>query len=71
MSSKVVMPCLVNSPWFFKKRLFYFTHLLGYTYSTSQHLFILCALYPAMLNHEFYFSVDLSELPYFKKMIEW
>lgn len=66
--SKVFMPCLVNSPWFFKKRFCYFTHLLGYTYSTSQNLFILCALYPAMLNNEFYFSVDLTKLPYFKKL---
>lgn len=66
--SKVFLPCFINSPWFFKKITAYFTHLLGHAYSRSRSLFILCALYPTIVNQNFYFSVNFSRLPYFKKL---
>lgn len=66
--SKLFLPCLINSPWFFDKINAYFTHLLASAYSDSNNLFIICALLPTIINNTFYFSVDHSKLPYFKKI---
>ena len=66
--SKMFLPCFVNSPWFFTSLATYFNHLLAYTYSQSQNLFLLCAVYPAVVNNRFYIAVDHQKLPYFKKL---
>jgi len=66
--AKLFLPSFVNSPWFLKKINAYFAHLLGYSYSKSQNLFVICALYPVIVNNNFYLSVDHSKLPYFKKI---
>ena len=66
--SKLFLPCLVNSPWFFDKINAYFIHLLACAYSKSNSLFMICNLLPTIINNTFYFSVDHSKLPYFKKI---
>ena len=66
--SQLFKPCFMSSPWFFEKMNTYFTHLLGNSYSNSQNIFLLCALHPAIVGNTFYFSVDHTKLPYFKKL---
>jgi len=68
--SKVFLPCLVNSPWFFELVNTYFSHLLGTVFAKSKFLFIICTLRPAIINNMFYFSVDHAKLPYFKSFFQ-
>jgi len=46
----------------------YFTHLLGNAYSGSRNLLILCALQPTIVNNNFYISVHIPELIFFKEL---
>lgn len=66
--SKLFLPCFVNSPWFFKKINAYFTHLLGNAYAKNTTLWLICTLHPTIVNDEFYFSVNLKQLSYFKNL---
>ncbi len=66
--SKLFLPCFVNSPWFFDKIKIYFTHLLASAYAESNNLFMICTVFPAIVQNTFYFSIDHSKLPYFKSI---
>ena len=64
--SNLFVPCLYNSPWFFKRMNTHFAHLMYFSCLRSENLFVLCAIKPLLINNNFYFSLDNYFIPFFK-----
>lgn len=63
--SNLFAPCLRNSPWFFKRMNKHFVHFMLSAWMKSNNMFTLCAIKPAVLNGNFYFSVNQDYISFF------